>query len=198
MVLEKGRRSGRAYPLRRRVDPDRHRRALARLARRTATTVQDEVTDDQFLFLGPPARSAFPIPDAALMNNHGKLRRLPRQCLSLARHPAEGSASKSIRLCRDRGPLQYEGAVIGVATATWHRAQRRAGRTSPRHGAARQYTLIGEGVRGSLAKQLTARYSSTRGGRAEIRHRPKGTLGGEAGKSLGPASCSIPSVGRSA
>jgi electron-transferring-flavoprotein dehydrogenase len=46
-----------------------------------------------------------------------------------------------------------------------------------------KYVLIGEGVRGSLAKQLIAGSSSTRTATAEIRHRPQGAVGGQAGAS---------------
>jgi electron-transferring-flavoprotein dehydrogenase len=46
-----------------------------------------------------------------------------------------------------------------------------------------KYVLIGEGVRGSLAKQLIEKFNLSEGKEpAEIRHRHEGAVGGQAGK----------------
>jgi electron-transferring-flavoprotein dehydrogenase len=45
-----------------------------------------------------------------------------------------------------------------------------------------KYTLIGEGVRGSLAKQLIEVQARRRARAPKVRHRPQGTLAGRAGE----------------
>ena len=73
------------------------------------------------------------------------------------------------------------------------RRHRRHGRRARRHAQARpitpgmallgKYVLIGEGARGSLAKQLIAKFNLADGREPrQIRHRPQGTLAGQAGE----------------
>ncbi|ASQ04643.1 electron transfer flavoprotein-ubiquinone oxidoreductase [Sinorhizobium meliloti WSM1022] len=121
-----------------------------------------EVTDDQFLFLGPAGSVRLPnflMPP--LMNNHGNYvvslgnvcRWLATQAEALGVEIYPGFAATEV-LYND------EGAVIGVATGDM--GIERNGEPGPNFARGMEllgkYTLIGEGVRGSLAKQLIAKY----------------------------------------
>jgi flavin-dependent dehydrogenase len=93
-----------------------------------------------------------------------------------------------------------EGAVIGVATGDM--GVEKTATQGPNFTRGMEllgkYVLIGEGVRGSLAKQLIAKFDLSKGPRAaEIRHRHQGALAGQAGESPARAWCSTPSAGRS-
>ncbi|MFQ6182147.1 electron transfer flavoprotein-ubiquinone oxidoreductase [Sinorhizobium meliloti] len=126
-----------------------------------------EVTDDQFLFLGPAGSVRLPnflMPP--LMNNHGNYvvslgnvcRWLATQAEALGVEIYPGFAATEV-LYND------EGAVIGVATGDM--GIERNGEPGPNFARGMEllgkYTLIGEGVRGSLAKQLIAKYKLDEG-----------------------------------
>ena len=112
-----------------------------------------------------PGRFRWRVPNIfmpPLMNNHGKLHRLAWQCLPLAGGSRRGARRrKSIRGFAAAEVLYNdEGAVIGVVTGDMGVGTRRL--EGPRNfqpGMALmgKYVLIGEGVRGSLAKQLIAK-----------------------------------------
>jgi len=129
--------------------------------------LKTEVTDDHFLFLGPAWSVRLPnflMPP--LMNNHGNyIVSLGLVCRWLAAKAEElgveiypGFAATEV-LCND------EGAVIGVATGDM--GIERSGEPGPNFARGMallgKYTLIGEGVRGSLAKQLIAKYKLDEG-----------------------------------
>ncbi len=124
--------------------------------------VETEVTEDKFLFLGPAGDLRLPnrmMPP--LMNNHGNYivslgalcRWLGEQAAELGVEVYPGFAAAEV-LYDDRG------AVVGVATGDMG-----VGRDGePKDSFVRgmelrgKYTLIAEGVRGSLAKQLIAKF----------------------------------------
>ncbi|MDX0423467.1 NAD(P)-binding protein [Sinorhizobium medicae] len=126
-----------------------------------------EVTDDHFLFLGPAGSVRLPnMLMPPLMNNHGNYivslgnvcRWLAAQAEGLGVEIYPGFAATEV-LYND------EGAVIGVATGDMGIEQN--GEPGPNFARGMEllgkYTLIGEGVRGSLAKQLIARYKLDEG-----------------------------------
>jgi electron-transferring-flavoprotein dehydrogenase len=124
--------------------------------------VDTEVTEDKFLFLGPAGDMRLPnIMMPPLMNNHGNYivslgalcRWLGEQAAELGVEVYPGFAAAEV-LYGDRGD------VIGVATGDMG-----VGRDGePKDSFVRgmelrgKYTLIAEGVRGSLAKQLIAKF----------------------------------------
>ncbi|APO74053.1 electron transfer flavoprotein-ubiquinone oxidoreductase [Rhizobium etli 8C-3] len=120
-----------------------------------------EVTDDHFLVLGPAG--SVRLPNALmppLMNNHGNYivslglvcRWLATKAEALGVEIYPGFAATEV--------LYNGGAVIGVATGDM--GIDKSGEPGPNYtrGMALigKYTLIGEGVRGSLAKQLIAKF----------------------------------------
>jgi electron-transferring-flavoprotein dehydrogenase len=111
-----------------------------------------------------------------LMNNHGNyIVSLGDVCRWLAARPRR-SASRSIRASPPSSPLRRRPAPSPASPpATWASARRHAEAGFQRGMALRaKYTLIAEGARGSLAKQLIAPLRPRRGTRAaEIRHRLK-------------------------
>ena len=124
--------------------------------------IDTPVTDDRFLFLGQSGSIRFPnfiMPP--LMNNHGNYivslgnvcRWLGKQAEELGVEIYPGFAAAEI-LYDDKG------AVRGVATGDMgigRDGKAKAGFTRGME-LLGKYTLIGEGVRGSLAKQLIARF----------------------------------------
>ena len=108
VVLEKGARSRRAYPVRRRGRPDRHRPAAAGLARGGGPSVQDAgdrrpVPGARPGRLDPPAE----LPDAAADEQSRQLHRLARQCLPLAGGQGRGARRRDLSgLCRRRAALR--------------------------------------------------------------------------------------------
>ncbi len=124
--------------------------------------IDTPVTDDRFLFLGQSGSIRFPnfiMP--SLMNNHGNYivslgnvcRWLGKQAEELGVEIYPGFAAAEI-LYDDKG------AVRGVATGDMgigRDGKAKAGFTRGME-LLGKYTLIGEGVRGSLAKQLIARF----------------------------------------
>ncbi len=145
------------------------------------------VTEDQF-YVHDAARLD-PLPNFAmppLMNNHGNYivslgnvcRWLGAKAEALGVEIYPGFAATEVL-------YDESGAVIGVATGDM--GVEKDGTPGPafQRGMALlgKYVLIGEGVRGSLAKQLIARFDlAARPRAAEIRHRHQGTVAGQAGE----------------
>ncbi len=103
-MLEKGSEVG-AHILSGAVSIRSHRTGSCRLARRTGHPFKTEVTDDQFLFLGPQALSAFPILMPRLMNNHGNY--VVSLAMSVAgSHQAEAARRRDLSVLPDGSALQ--------------------------------------------------------------------------------------------
>ncbi|WP_370906459.1 electron-transferring-flavoprotein dehydrogenase [Ensifer sp. WSM1721] len=121
-----------------------------------------EVTDDRFLFLGPAGSIRLPnflMPP--LMNNHGNyVVSLGNVCRWLATHAEALGVEIYPGFAATEVLYNDEGAVIGVATGDM--GIERSGEPGPNFARGMallgKYTLIGEGVRGSLAKQLIAKF----------------------------------------
>ncbi len=121
-----------------------------------------EVNDDQFLFLGPAG--SIRLPNAfmpPLMNNHGNyIVSLGNVCRWLATHAEALGVEIYPGFAATEVLYNDEGAVIGVATGDM--GIEKNGEPGPNYtrGMALlgKYVLIGEGVRGSLAKQLIAKF----------------------------------------
>ncbi|MDK1375561.1 MULTISPECIES: electron transfer flavoprotein-ubiquinone oxidoreductase [unclassified Sinorhizobium] len=121
-----------------------------------------EVTDDHFLFLGPAGSIRLPnflMPP--LMNNHGNyIVSLGNVCRWLATHAEALGVEIYPGFAATEVLYNDEGAVIGVATGDM--GIERSGEPGPNFARGMallgKYTLIGEGVRGSLAKELIAKY----------------------------------------
>ncbi|MBB6181917.1 electron-transferring-flavoprotein dehydrogenase [Rhizobium flavum] len=121
-----------------------------------------EVTDDHFLFLGPAGSIRLPnFAMPPLMNNHGNyIVSLGNVCRWLATKAEELGVEIYPGFAATEVLYNDEGAVIGVATGDM--GIERNGEPGPNYtrGMALlgKYTLIGEGVRGSLAKQLIQKF----------------------------------------
>ncbi|MAM09512.1 MAG: electron transfer flavoprotein-ubiquinone oxidoreductase, partial [Rhizobiaceae bacterium] len=128
---------------------------------------QTEVTRDRFLLLGPAGSITLPnFVMPPLMNNHGNFivslgnvcRWLAEKAEALGVEIYPGFAAAEVL-------YDENGAVIGVATGDM--GVERDGTPGPNftRGMALlgKYVLIGEGVRGSLAKQLIARFALDEG-----------------------------------
>ena len=122
-----------------------------------------EVKEDQFLFLGPAGSIRLPnFAMPPLMNNHGNYivslgnvcRWLGARAEALGVEIYPGFAASEVLYNED-------GSVKGVATGDM--GVERDGTPGPMYARGMElhgkYTLIGEGVRGSLAKQLIANFS---------------------------------------
>ncbi|MCY1477179.1 Electron transfer flavoprotein-ubiquinone oxidoreductase [compost metagenome] len=122
-----------------------------------------EVKDDHFLFLGPAGSIRLPnflMPP--LMNNHGNyIVSLGNVCRWLATKAEELGVEIYPGFAATEVLYNDEGAVIGVATGDM--GIERNGEPGPNFARGMallgKYTLIGEGVRGSLAKQLIAKFN---------------------------------------
>ncbi|WP_342242432.1 electron transfer flavoprotein-ubiquinone oxidoreductase [Ensifer sp. OTU672] len=125
-----------------------------------------EVTDDHFLLLGPAGSIRLPnflMPP--LMNNHGNyIVSLGLVCRWLATKAEELGVEIYPGFAATEVLYNDEGAVIGVATGDM--GIERNGEPGPNFARGMallgKYTLIGEGVRGSLAKQLIAKFDLSR------------------------------------
>ncbi|EHK74894.1 electron-transferring-flavoprotein dehydrogenase [Sinorhizobium meliloti CCNWSX0020] len=126
-----------------------------------------EVTDDQFLFLGPAG--SVRLPNAfmpPLMSNHGNyIVSLGNVCRWFAGYAEALGVEIYPGFAATELLYNEAGAVIGVATGDM--GIERNGEPGPNYtrGMALmgKYVLIGEGVRGSLAKQLIAKYQLDEG-----------------------------------
>ncbi|TBY55883.1 electron transfer flavoprotein-ubiquinone oxidoreductase [Rhizobium leguminosarum bv. viciae] len=162
VVLEKGAEVGAHILSGAVVDPIGIDRLLPGWREEEGHPFKTEVKDDQFLLLGPAGSIRLPnFAMPPLMNNHGNYivslglvcRWLAEKAEALGVEIYPGFAATEV-LYND------EGAVIGVATGDMGIEKN----GEPGLNFARgmellgKYTLIGEGVRGSLAKQLIAKF----------------------------------------
>ena len=133
VVLEKGAEVGAHILSGAVVDPDRHRPAVARLARRGRPSVQDAghrrpLPAAHCRQLAPPAQ----LHDAAADEQSRQLHRLARQCLPLAGRQGRGAGRRDLSgLCRRRPHLQRRRrGHRRLSPATWaSSATARMGRT---------------------------------------------------------------------
>ncbi len=166
VVLEKGAEVGAHILSGAVVDPIGIDRLLPGWREEEGHPFTTEVTDDQFLLLGPAGSIRLPnflMPP--LMNNHGNYivslglvcRWLAEKAEALGVEIYPGFAATEV-LYNDAG------AVIGVATGDM--GVEKSGEPGPNFARGMEligkYTLIGEGVRGSLAKELIAKYHLSR------------------------------------
>ncbi|MEX0408194.1 electron transfer flavoprotein-ubiquinone oxidoreductase [Aquibium sp. LZ166] len=125
------------------------------------------VTDDQFLVLGPAGSVRLPnflMPP--LMSNHGNYAvSLGNVCRWLAGHAEARGVEIYPGFAATEVLYDEAGAVKGVATGDM--GVERDGSRGPNYAPGMElhgkYTLIGEGVRGSLAKQLIAKFNLSDG-----------------------------------
>ncbi|MBB2710168.1 electron transfer flavoprotein-ubiquinone oxidoreductase [Rhizobium sophoriradicis] len=121
-----------------------------------------EVTADHFLLLGPAGSIRLPnVMMPPLMNNHGNyIVSLGNVCRWLATKAEELGVEIYPGFAATEVLYDDKGAVIGVATGDM--GIEKNGEPGPNYTRGMElrgkYTLIGEGVRGSLAKQLIAKF----------------------------------------
>ncbi len=125
------------------------------------------VTEDHFLVLGPAGSVRLPnILMPPLMNNHGNYAvSLGNVCRWLAGHAEALGVEIYPGFAATEVLYDENGAVKGVATGDM--GIERDGSRGPAYAPGMElhgkYTLIGEGVRGSLAKQLIAKFGLSEG-----------------------------------
>jgi len=130
--------------------------------REKGAPLETEVREDRFLYLGPAGEVRLPnILMPPLMNNHGNyIASLGALCRWLGEQASELGVEVYPGFAATEILANEAGAVVGVATGDMG---------MDRHGKAKdsfvrgmelrgKYTLIAEGARGSLAKQLIARF----------------------------------------
>ncbi len=162
VVLEKGAEVGAHILSGAVVDPIGIDRLLPGWREDEGHPFKTEVTDDQFLFLGPAG--SMRLPNAfmpPLMNNHGNyIVSLGNVCRWLATKAEELGVEIYPGFAATEVLYNDAGAVIGVATGDM--GIEKNGEPGPNYTRGMEllgkYVLIGEGVRGSLAKQLIARF----------------------------------------
>ncbi|APO66936.1 electron transfer flavoprotein-ubiquinone oxidoreductase 1 [Rhizobium gallicum] len=167
VVLEKGAEVGAHILSGAVIDPIGIDRLLPDWRSQSDHPFKTEVTADHFLVLGPAGSVRLPnVFMPPLMNNHGNYivslglvcRWLATKAEALGVEIYPGFAATEV-LYND------DGAVIGVATGDM--GIDKSGEPGPNYtrGMALigKYTLIGEGVRGSLAKQLIAKFDLSKG-----------------------------------
>jgi electron-transferring-flavoprotein dehydrogenase len=149
------------------LDPIALDKLLPEWRQEDETPLKTPVTEDQFLFLGPAGSIRLPnVVMPPLMSNHGNyIVSLGNVCRWLA--------TKAEALGVDIYPgfaaaellLDENGAVVGVATGDM--GVGRDGEPGPNYQRGMElrgkYTLIGEGARGSLAKQLIGAFGLAEG-----------------------------------
>jgi electron-transferring-flavoprotein dehydrogenase len=163
VVLEKGGEVGAHILSGAVVDPIGIDRLLPNWREDSDHPFKTPVTDDQFLILGPAGSLRLPnVLMPPLMNNHGNyIVSLGNVCRWLAGH-AE-ALGVEIYPGFAAADLMYDenGAVTGVITGDM--GVQRDGTPGPNYAPGMallgKYVLIGEGVRGSLAKKLIAKYN---------------------------------------
>ncbi len=125
------------------------------------------VTDDHFLLLGPAGSVRLPnFAMPPLMNNHGNyIVSLGNVCRWLGTKAEELGVEIYPGFAATEVLYNDEGAVIGVATGDM--GVERDGTHGPNYtrgmALVGKYTLIGEGARGSLAKQLISKFKLDEG-----------------------------------
>jgi electron-transferring-flavoprotein dehydrogenase len=126
-----------------------------------------KVTDDRFLVLGPAGSIRMPnflMPP--LMNNHGNyIVSLGNVCKWLAGKAEALGVEIYPGFAAADVLYNDEGAVVGVVTGDMgvERDGTRGPNYAPGMALLGKYVLVGEGVRGSLAKQLIARFDLSQG-----------------------------------
>lgn len=166
VVLEKGAEVGAHILSGAVVDPIGIDRLLPGWREEEGHPFKTEVTDDHFLFLGPAGSIRLPnflMPP--LMSNHGNyIVSLGNVCRWLAEKAEALGVEIYPGFAATEVLYNGEGAVIGVATGDM--GIEKNGEPGPNYtrGMALlgKYVLIGEGVRGSLAKQLIAKFDLSR------------------------------------
>ncbi|RFZ88102.1 electron transfer flavoprotein-ubiquinone oxidoreductase [Shinella sp. WSJ-2] len=162
VVLEKGSEVGAHILSGAVVDPIGIDRLLPGWREDDSHPFKTEVKDDHFLLLGPAGSVRLPnFAMPPLMNNHGNyIVSLGNVCRWLATKAEELGVEIYPGFAATEVLYNDEGAVIGVATGDM--GIERNGEPGPNYtrGMALlgKYTLISEGVRGSLAKQLIAKF----------------------------------------
>ncbi|MEZ2129041.1 MULTISPECIES: electron transfer flavoprotein-ubiquinone oxidoreductase [unclassified Sinorhizobium] len=162
VVLEKGAEVGAHILSGAVVDPIGIDRLLPGWREEADHPFKTEVTDDHFLFLGPAGSIRLPnLMMPPLMSNHGNyIVSLGLVCRWLAAKAEELGVEIYPGFAATEVLYNDAGAVIGVATGDMGIGK--DGEPGPNYtrGMALlgKYTLIGEGVRGSLAKQLIAKF----------------------------------------
>ncbi|MGY5808622.1 4Fe-4S dicluster domain-containing protein, partial [Rhizobium sp. LEGMi198b] len=167
VVLEKGAEVGAHILSGAVVDPIGIDRLLPGWREEDGHPFKTKVTDDHFLVLGPAG--SVRLPNALmppLMNNHGNyIVSLGNVCRWLAEKAEALGVEIYPGFAATEVLYNDEGAVIGVATGDM--GIDKNGEPGPNYtrGMALlgKYVLIGEGVRGSLAKQLIARFKLDEG-----------------------------------
>jgi len=167
VVLEKGGEVGAHILSGAVVDPVGIDRLLPEWREDESHPFKTPVTDDQFLLLGPAGKLRLPnFMMPPLMNNHGNYivslgnvcRWLAEKAEALGVEIYPGFAAADIL-------YNEEGAVIGVVTGDM--GVKRDGSHGPAYAPGMalmgKYVLIGEGARGSLAKQLIAKFGLDEG-----------------------------------
>ena len=167
VVLEKGSEVGAHILSGAVVDPIGIDRLLPDWREDESHPFKTEVTDDHFLLLGPAGSIRLPnFAMPPLMNNHGNyIVSLGNVCRWLATKAEELGVEIYPGFAATEVLYNDEGAVIGVATGDM--GVERNGEPGPNYtrGMALlgKYTLISEGVRGSLAKQLISKFKLDEG-----------------------------------
>ncbi|SCW29697.1 electron-transferring-flavoprotein dehydrogenase [Rhizobium mongolense subsp. loessense] len=167
VVLEKGAEVGAHILSGAVVDPIGIDRLLPDWRSESDHPFKTEVTADHFLVLGPAGSVRLPnVLMPPLMNNHGNyIVSLGLVCRWLASHAEALGVEIYPGFAATEVLYNDEGAVIGVATGDM--GIDKSGELGPNYtrGMALigKYTLIGEGVRGSLAKQLIAKFDLSKG-----------------------------------
>ncbi|MGK9286951.1 electron transfer flavoprotein-ubiquinone oxidoreductase [Sinorhizobium meliloti] len=162
VVLEKGAEVGAHILSGAVVDPIGIDRLLPRWREEEGHPFKTEVKEDHFLLLGPSGSIRLPnflMPP--LMNNHGNyIVSLGNVCRWLATKAEELGVEIYPGFAATEVLYNDEGAVIGVATGDM--GIEKNGEPGPNFARGMEllgkYTLIGEGVRGSLAKQLISMF----------------------------------------
>ncbi len=125
------------------------------------------VRQDKFLFLGPAGSVTLPnFMMPPLMNNHGNyIVSLGNVCRWLGAKAEEAGVEVYPGFAATELLYNDDGAVMGVATGDM--GLDREGKPGPNYARGMElhgkYVLIGEGVRGSLAKQLINRFDLSKG-----------------------------------
>jgi len=167
VVLEKGGEVGAHILSGAVVDPIGIDRLLPDWREESEHPFRTPVTADHFLLLGPAGSVRLPnILMPPLMNNHGNyIVSLGNVCRWLAGHAEALGVEIYPGFAAADVLYNDEGAVIGVVTGDM--GVERDGTHGPNYAPGMallgKYVMIGEGVRGSLAKQLIARYDLSAG-----------------------------------
>ncbi|MEK1897022.1 MAG: electron transfer flavoprotein-ubiquinone oxidoreductase [Rhizobium sp.] len=162
VVLEKGAEVGAHILSGAVVDPIGINRLLPGWRDEADHPFKTEVTDDHFLVLGPAGSVRLPnILMPPLMSNHGNyIVSLGNVCRWLATKAEELGVEIYPGFAATEVLYNDAGAVIGVATGDM--GIEKTGEPGPNYTRGMEligkYVLIGEGVRGSLAKQLIAKF----------------------------------------